>query len=247
MNKTIRVTVTVITILTIIVFFGNQRYKTQQKNKQIIFLQKELAKRDSLFQVADGAYKKLVADYYTERELLEVLSQENKELHTLTKTLKAKVVYYQTLTMKPNDRVDTVYVRTTERDNVLSYYPDKEVGFIKYTRTYFDEYYIDNWKFNTLPISILIQEEQKGVFTSTIKGASWITISDMQVRSLPLDNITQKKLSFYTGLGLGYNLTDNYKHKVVSDVSVGIRYKNTLTTGRVSTDGVVGVGIGKFW
>lgn len=245
---------TVSILLAIILFMAWKISKVQGDSiKQTSNLQKSIIAMDKLQKERDGQYSKLVNYFNSEKELLNQLEDQNKDLKNLIKKQDERLLSITkaviTLEAKVVNGFGQIDKKDTNKINFSLKYPDEKDPFIfwhgwmnKKTTAYSGEF-----TFGKLPVSVVLTEESRGLWKSRLVGPSWLIVDSMTINSLPPSEYVidePKKLqwlvggTYYRGLNsapdaiginFGVNLFDVHSLTVgattLQQVSLGYLYK----------------------
>lgn len=230
--------ITLIAILALI-FAGYQWWQLKNITELTQQYKQELLDRDQLIKVQDGQYKKLVEDTYTQRELMKEIKEQNKQLHQSIKDQQKQIVALIALQQSFTKKTDTVYVNKDQ--SFTDYYPDKDQWFIKYQSTVVsDSTRVGDWDFGKMNIDLVITEKQTGLFEVDVSGPSYIEVTSLEVKSIPLEEISPDNFGWLLGGSMQYNLIDSSPQ---IDVYGGFRYKKSNWFVKATTQGAVGAGM----
>lgn len=244
MRKGIKVIISIGIIIVLTILFLQKEVTVIKKTKTINTFRKELIVRDSLIKITNGLYQSAIQDFYTEKELNEELKNKNKELYREIKELKQTILAYQSITIKPKDKQDTIYIEgEIDYQYVEAIYSHKDSVFVKFTRNYLINGYVDNWKFNPVGIDIILIETKDNFFSAIIDTPDWLEIQSHSIKTIPLPKKIDN-FDWYTGVGIG----STYPLKIpVLKLDLGFRYKKSLYTIGGTTDKKVWINCGKLW
>lgn len=181
-------------------------------------LRREKIKSSELTKINEGLYTKLAVDTLTINQLEKLndsleLKLENPQ--TITE-VKVKYKYIE----KPIDSIavtDSTFVIT---DN----YPNKENPFIKYRAEVNKktETGIGSFDFTPQEFFIGIGENEDGTYSVNSKVPEYVTITGLEVKSLPMADNKIDNFGFLIGPKIGRNFLDTSN---IYGISGGIRYK----------------------
>ena len=231
-------------VITVISLYAKSKTHANYYATQLEKLQGDLLQRDSVIEIADGVYKASVQDNFTLKDLNNKLKVENHTLYTQTKELKAKITFYQQISIQPKKKVDTVKIDTIDCRFIESFYPEEKNYFVRFNREYFKDYYTDKWDFNPLSIDVVIQQEISGKYSAILKGAEWLQVSGVAVYSLPIPPPKKDNFDFYTAGGLMYNYNTK---KPDFGLDFGFRIKKSIYSVGADTKNNVWIKYGILW
>ena len=206
----------------------------------------ELIKNDSTRKIAEGHYQRLVNDMNSYKELVNIISENNKDFLKYLKDNNKKPISYIETSFKPKDTITNTII-TKDKDG-LSYfedfYPSKQDYFIKYNGEIRKDSLHSSWKFTPIKLDLVISEKTKGIYEADIKSKEWIDIKSLTVNSLPLEPIKQDNFDFLLGGNAGFN----YKTKnPLIEFESGFRYKKNIISVLGNTNSEIKVGFKKLF
>ena len=190
---------------------------------------------DSL-RLENGIYKKLVAD-----------TLEIKELKELVKELQIKVenpIIVERIVVKPADTVkdiDSIYINEGKAI-ITDFYPNKDNYFVRYQ----NEFTLENpkgkseWKFNELPIDIVIGEKEDGTFEANLKAPDFIKVGKLDVSGIRIkpDKVDNFGVLLGAGYGKDFGTGTDYL-----EVGGGMRFKKTYLILEGNTNKQADIGL----
>jgi hypothetical protein len=256
MNKN-SIYTTIITILLIViiiilcVFSCNFERLNRFSEKQIDELKKSILASDSLTKEAEGHYTKLVNYYADKNDLSDELKKIDRDLHNMIKSQDERLLSITKTIISLRDKLDegtgvVNEVDTNLIDITLSY-PDKEKPFIIWDGfvNRLTAKYKGFWKFNKLPIDIIVTEESRGLWRHRIVGPDWFIVDSLSVISLPPKEYVpdiEKRIQLFVGggyladltgsswgaLSLGLGVSFDHSHNILLNVTtnpqIGLSY-----------------------
>lgn len=227
----VKILITILAILFIITvaLFSYQYYENNSLRNLNKLLRKEIVEKDSIEQIREGLYKRIVNDLYSSKELQEELKISNEKLYSEVE--KYKVLYYGQIETKESSsdgKPDEVYLDESAKSYV-SFYPDNTNPFIKHTLI------IDSigsqYRFNIYPfkLSYTIVEDEIGLQRIYFDTPDWLLLNDIPLQSLSKSQTKElKNWSIYLGAGIdltgdrkGYGKVTVQKNKFLYSTSVG--------------------------
>ncbi len=216
-------------------------------------LKKSILISDKLIKEADGRYSKLVDYYKSEKDLMREIKEQNRDLYKTIKKQDERLLSITSALVTLDEKVVSGFGKPdpvdTNKINFSLRYPDETNPFIfwdgsinKKTAAYFGKF-----SFSSLPISVVLTEESRGLWKTRLVGPSWLKVDSLSVISIPPEKYiidTPKKIqwlvggSYYAslnssnraiGVNLGLNIFD--KHNIIvgantlQQVSIGYMYK----------------------
>lgn len=184
---------------------------------------------DSLKQVNETQYKKLIDDRLTRKELRQIINELG--IKDVPKPEIVVVTEYKIKEVtKSVDKIEYVNGKVEVED----YYPNIEKPFIRYSLK--DS--VSNFKFYPFEMAIVVSENRDGTWQVDSKVPDFISISKIEANAIRTK--TERKRPFIVGAGYTH-----YKDVNVFEASIGVKVKNTFITGTATTDG--GYGIKTFY
>lgn len=209
---------------TIFCFIGITIYKnlivSPKEEKFETALRKNKIKNDSLVQLKNGLYQKLIADTLTIKELRKKSNSLELELEN------PKIVEVIKFVPKEIEKpIDGIIIK----DSIIEtedYYPRKENYFIKYSSKINLKTEKGEGKFSFTPQEVVLGIEQKkdGTYATKTKLPEYLKITDIDVESLPLTREKKDNFGILFGGGAGKDLKNNSSYL---RLNTGIRYKKT--------------------
>lgn len=214
--------IVIIVALILGLLFTINKCSTELEKQKIEYL----IKTDTLKQINETQYKKLIADTLTERELRKRI----KELE-IEAIKNPKIVTEIKWKIKDGEKVvDTVLLPYEGKPLYVSdYYPNKENPFVNYTL----KDTVGKFKFYPAKIDIVVSENKNGTWQVDTKVPPYIEITEIKAVGQKRP-IIQKTTPFYIGGGVTKQL-DKYPLSVLG----GFRVKRTIIFGGINTEGQV--------
>jgi hypothetical protein len=219
----------------------------QKMTAKELAYKRQLIEQDSLRKVDSVTYARLVNDMYKERELSKVLETENKELYNKLKEQEQKVMSLTKVVGKLKSQKSVIPIVNNEGQRYFEdYYPKKENYFVRYNAQIGENKVDGEFVFQPLHLDLVITEKQKGVYEAYLNAPSWLEISSLEVKSLPLTSPSLRPDNFdwvFGGL-VGYSYLDK---RPLLGVNGGFRYKKTLYFLQGSTNQTLYLGVSKLF
>nr|DAV67695.1 MAG TPA: hypothetical protein [Caudoviricetes sp.] len=219
----------------------------QKMTAKELAYKRQLIEQDSLRKVDSVTYARLVNDMYKERELSKVLETENKQLYDKLKEQEQKVMSLTKVVGKLKSQKSVVPIVNNEGQRYFEdYYPKKENYFVRYKAQIGENKVNGEFTFHPLHLDLVITEKQKGVYEAYLNAPSWLEISSLEVKSLPLTSPSLRPDNFdwlFGGL-VGYSYLDK---RPLLGVNGGFRYKKTLYFLQGSTNQTLYLGVSKLF
>lgn len=226
----------IIIITFVITFKGTSWYYSKQNEEVKTELRKLQIKNSELIEIREGLYTKLVADTLTIRELNKLNDSLNLELKDPKEVVVVKWKYKESISPIDNVEVTDSIVKITD------YYPNKEDRFITYSGEVNKntESGVGNFKFETQELKLGIGQNKDGTYSVNTGVPEYLKITDIDVRSLPIEKVKSDDFGWLLGASIGKDLKDaeNYLK-----VSAGIRYKKIYLKAGAGSNGTTEVGI----
>lgn len=196
----------------------------------------EKIKNDSLVNLGEGMYTKLVADTLT-------LKQLNKLNDSLKLELKNPKIITEIVTIikeieKPIDNVQVKDSIVTIED----FYPSKKDKFITYNSkiNINTSKGIGKFRFEKLPITLGIGQNKDGTYYVNTKLPEFMEVTKLDVQSQPIVEEVEDNFGWLVGVGAGNDY--QYGNKYLT-LSTGIRYKKLYLEVEGATNKTLEVGI----
>lgn len=222
-------------MLVIATFKINQVINDKKLEAQRIEIKKLKIKNDTLTKVAEGHYRKLVADTLTKKEL-------RKKIEELEIKVKDGVLVADTK-LRPKEiikQIDTVYVGK-DSISLIDYYPQKENFFARYEAkiNLLDSTNVGKFSFGDLPISLVISQNEDGTFQSDLKAPDFITLESLDILAQPLEPQKVDNFGFLAGGKVNRNFTNG---ELGYEIIGGFRFKKVNILTSVNTNEEFGIG-----
>lgn len=239
MKRPNRLAIIAITILSIIVavlwFQNNQLQKKEAQANQE--LRKEILSKDSLQNLGNGFYRKLVSDSLVLKELKklaeDIVDLKERKPIAVTKTIIRPIEVLK--------EIDSVEVK---KDSVFitDYYPNKDTSFLTYTNRFSlsQQKGISNFKFDSIVLNKVVSKKENGLYQIDFKGPDFLKLESLDIQTEPIKEV--KKDNFGVIIGLNYirSLEDNQQHLGIDSY---IRYKKFYIGGGATTQRDINAGV----
>ena len=235
MKSKIFYSILIITIIWLSSIFWKSH--NQPSDDQLEELRKSIIAADTLTKEADGQYTKLVDYYKSSSDLNNELKSSNKELYDVIKKQNERILNLTTTVVSLKEKVEDGLGKFNPSDsNEIELglrYPDKEKPFILWdgvinTKT---AKYNGLWKFNKLPIQLVVTEESRGLWKHRIVGPDWFIVDSLSVLSLPADEYQEnidRKLQFMLGANYSFSLLNQNSGNIGLGFGVSAFSSHTL-------------------
>lgn len=180
---------------------------------------------DSLRQVSETQYKKLLDDRFTKKELKNIIDSLGLEMIKNPNTVIITEVEIREVT-KTADKI----VNVDGKIEVEDFYPSKEDPFVRYTLR--DT--TSNFKFYPFEVSMVVSENKDGTWQVDSKVPEFMKINRIDAMAQPKK--TERKRPFIAGAGF-----TRYPDKNSFEVSAGVKLNNFFIMGSTNTEGGYGV------
>lgn len=230
------VLVVIILLLIGVGFIGDNYYKGKVERANIE-LRKEKIKNDTLTILANGQARKLVADTLTIRQF-------KHKLDSLQIAFDGKPISITGIRIKPKASakpIDTIYIGE-EEVKVVDYYPKKENFFVEYRNTINTLTGKGNsdWKFTELGLDLLITQNDDGTYEANMVAPDFVTITSLEVQSLPITPLAQDNFGILLGAGYGKDFGTGMNY---AEIGGGIRFKKIYIDLEVNTNKQADIGL----
>jgi hypothetical protein len=234
-NKTTIILAGIILLLLIAGFFTINYYKKQAQNSENRY-KLEVLRNDKLEKVAEGHYRKKVADSLTQKQLNKIVDSLGLELKTKPKTI-TKIKFVPIEVEKPIDSISII----DHMVNIVDYYPDIQTNFIKYSNKFnlLTSKGVGKFEFSPIDISIVLSQREDGIFQSDIKVPDFISIGSVDIQSTPMEIPKIDNFGWILGVGYGKQFNDSDFVRFTT----GIRYKKIYLEVGGNTNNSVDGGI----
>lgn len=231
----------VILILLVLVGYGVYQYfELGSLQNMVDTYKKQIIEKSELIEITKGRYSKIVDDFNTQKQLTQKLKDSNRNLYDQIKKDKSKIIQLTKTIQSFKPKVDTVIVES-KCGSFIDYYPSNKDWFIQYRSTVLsDTTRSGEWKFDQLKIDLVVTEQSKGIYNAYLDGPDFLQINQLEVQSLPLQNIKPDNFDWLLGGGVTSNMIDK---SFAMRIQGGIRIKNTMILLSGDTQTNVGASI----
>lgn len=218
--KTQNLIVTIIAVLAIIfaTWKVSDYFNSKESDRVTELLRREKIKTSQLEKLKEGLYTKLVADTLKIKQLKKLNDSLQLELESpkVITEVKFKYKYIE----KP---IDYSFLKDSNLV-VIDNYPNKENPFVKYKAEInrFTGLGKGSFNFNPQEIFIGIGQNEDGTYSINSKVPEYITVTGLEVKSLPMAVKKPDNFGWLLGVKGGRNFLDTSN---LYGVSGGIRYK----------------------
>jgi predicted RND superfamily exporter protein len=214
-------------ILIIVVLLLSWKINLIKNNNQEVEndLKKSIIQNDKIVKEADGRYSKLIDYYNTENDLKESLKNSNEELYRTLKKQNTQILSLTSVVISLKDSISKGFGTFNKKDSNLIdldiKYPEDKNPFIIWKGTVDKRtaFYNGNWVFGKMPIQIILSEDKRGLWKTTVNGPEWFKMDSIKIISLPPDEYSQnelKRLQFFVGGGYIKSLSN-----IPNSISIG--------------------------
>lgn len=200
-----KIIIAILAVLIVVLYISFlYQYKTAKSLKELNYnLKKEIIQNDSIEEVRDGLYKKLVNDLYSVRELNEKVKAESESLYR--EIDKYKILYYGVIDTSGQD-FDTIPEESDVNEfkkTYTSYYPNPTNPFIRHTLTTDFSGSQANFEIFPFKLSYTIVEDELEFQRIYFDTPEWLKIDDIRVSSVnKSQDRYRERFSIYAGLGV---------------------------------------------
>jgi len=237
-NKNIIISLIIIILL---LLGGGFLYINSLKNNisDLQFANRKLEiSKDSLVQVNDTQFRKLVADTLTKKQLRKKIDSLGFELDNVEPKIVYQIKYVPKEIEKPTDEV------VVEEDTVKidSYYPQKENYFMRYQNTISlkDGVGLEKWTPKPISLSGVISQRDDGIWTADFQTPDWLDIESVDIEAVPLDIPKKDRFGWLIGASYGKDFQNNTEYL---RLSTGIRVDKFYIDVGASTNSTIDGGI----
>jgi len=193
-------------------------------------LRTEKIRNDSLVQVTETQWRKLVADTLTQRELQREVAKLKMDI-----AAKPKIVYRIVFVPKEVEKpVDSVIVEG-DSIHIIDHYPQKENYFVRYSNklSLSEQSGIGKFEFSPFNVNIVISQRADGVFQSDIQVPPWLTVGEVDIQATPMTQPKPNNFGLILGAGAGTEfLTGDGYGRLVG----GLRFRKVYLDLGVNTN-----------
>lgn len=228
----------VILILMLLLMLSNCRNSniTKQLYEEKIKTNKAIVESDVLKKEKDGQYAKLVNNFNDQKEMINILKDQNKDLYKELKYNNEKILMINNSVISLVSKVDAGFGSINTKDtNLIDLnlrYPNTDGWFIDWTghinrkTTKYD----GKWTFGELPLDVILTETERGIWNSRIIGPDWLIVDKMEINALKPEQISQPYTPKQRNIGfiLGGGYVHSFDNTIPNGISVGsgIYFKN---------------------
>tara|TARA_R110000868_G_scaffold74337_2_gene214910 strand:- start:30835 stop:31560 length:726 start_codon:yes stop_codon:yes gene_type:complete len=209
----------------------NQVFQTQQE------LRKKTIAQDSLVELSDGYYQKLVADTLTAKQLKKVTSE-------LVELKRRKPISVTSVVAAPKSIKKDVDKVVVEKDSIFveDYYPDKLKPFLKYTNriSVKTEKGKSEFKFNKIKLTQVVTKKENGLYQVDFVAPEFLDVSSIDIQAEPMKEKEKDNWGTVIGVEYGRNLDSN---RDVFGVNLYKRYKRISIGAGIDSDKTVKGGV----
>jgi uncharacterized membrane-anchored protein YhcB (DUF1043 family) len=221
----------IIMVLMLLLFLGNCKNSkiTKQLYEEKIKTNKAIVESDVLKKEKDGQYAKLVNNFNDQKDMVNILKNQNKDLYKEIKSNNEKLLMVNnsviSLASKMSEGFGSINKVDTNLIDLKLRYPNSDDWFIDWSGNINRKTarYEGKWSFGDLPLDIILTETDRGIWNSRIVGPSWLIVNKMEINALkPSDMIPDdlKERKFGLILGGGYN--KSFDNMIPNSLSIGV-------------------------
>lgn len=177
--------------------------KLQQSQQE---LRKEKIYSNKLLKVSDGYYQKFIADTLTKAELRritkELIDIKNRKPISVTNTI-----------IQPKEVIkETDYIDVVE-DSIFieDYYPNKSIGFLKYTNrlSIKSKKGFSKFKFDTISINQVVTKRSDGIYQVDFIGPEFLDLKSISIQAEPMESQEPDNTGLLLGVEYGKNINND--------------------------------------
>lgn len=193
-------------------------------------------RNDSLTKVSEGHYKKLVADTLTKKQL-------RQKVDSLELKVKKPIIITKTEYKFKDIETEGSIKQTDSTMFYTDYYPQKENPFIVYQSNVnkIKETFEGSFTLNPISIDFVFSQNEDGTYQLDTKLPDFISVTSIDIESIPLEETFISEKTFTTFAGLKYNHTFTSQDPSV-EVMFGARYRKINLIGSLNTNSYLGLG-----
>lgn len=220
-----------IIVLILLLILGNCKNSriTNELYSERTKANKAIVEADVLKKEKDGQYAKLVNNFNDQKDMINILKDQNKDLYKELKTNNEKLLMVNNSVISLASKMDEGFGSINKRDtNLIDLklrYPNSDDWFIDWSGNINRKTakYEGKWTFGELPLDIILTETDRGIWNSRIVGPDWLIVNKMEVNALKPEEISQPNIpqprKFGVILGGGYNRS--FDTNIPSNISIG--------------------------
>lgn len=183
-------------------------------------LRNDIAEASGMIKESDGRYSKLVTVISGNSDILKALkgSVDGLDLDGLRDDIKRngeRLLYFESAFATFRRQHDTTLIFQADQPGEWKFklqYPDSTKPFIIYDGLISEQNrrILGDWKFNRLPLSVVLTEMPNKTWNSRIIGPDYFIVDSVVVNALPPEKIAAaRRIAFVMGLGGGWNFDVN--------------------------------------
>ncbi|MAX51588.1 MAG: hypothetical protein CMH22_06370 [Methylophaga sp.] len=229
----------IIAFLILVAWFAIDEYFDKKKlEKAQIELRTTKIKNDTLVQINDRQYTKLVADTLTEKQLRKKI--DSFGIVVKNPVLAQEIKYIPITVEKPVEKL----VKTDTTITAIDYYPKQENYFAKHTTVFKtkDLTATGKFEFQETSIKLVVSENEDGTYRATSDLPKYFNVTSIDVQSQPLVPTQKDRFGFIVGGSLGKEMGAGTEVDFFR-LNAGIRFNKVYLMSGVSSDGQLDVGI----
>ena len=222
-------------------------HEPNQPTEKELAYKREIIEKDSLRKEDSITYARLVNDMYKERELMEQLEMENQYLYDKLKAEERKVTSLTKVVGKLKSKKSVIPLSKTNGYTYFEdYYPKKENYFVRYKAQIEENSVISEFDFQPLRLDLVVTEKQKGIYEVYLNAPSWLEITSVEVKSLPIQSPSLRPDNFDWMFGGAFGYSYLYRQPIVG-LSGGFRYKRFVYYLQGNSNQTLYFGVNKFF
>ncbi len=155
----------------------------------------EIVKNSKLIKEKDGQYSKFVNNFNEQKDLLNQLKEENKNLYKTLKNNDEKLLMINNSLITLKSKIIEGFGKFNPNDSNLIdlalKYPEEKDWFVSWNGSVHKKtaHYKGDWVFGSLPLQIILTETEKGIWNSRLIGPEWLKVQKMEVNALKPEDI----------------------------------------------------------
>lgn len=236
-NRIIISLFSVIAILLIVGFIKLNQHRKALKEREDAYKDVVL-KNDELKKINATQYQKLIDDRLKQKELDDIISGLKIELKNKPKTVIETVL----VPVDKESPVDDVVV-VNDSLTINDFYPQKKDYFVNYSARIDTESKkgIGRFSFQPVNVNLVLSQRKDGVYQLDTQVPEWMSVNNIEVRSLPLD--VPRPDNFGLLLGVGYGKDFSKIREDYVRITTGVRWKKLYLEVGGNTNSTVDGGL----
>lgn len=221
-----KVNITLILVIIILLLIGGGFLMKNHYEGQIAEVNREkralILKNDTLQQISETQYRKLLADSLTQKELNRIVKDLEIKLEA-----NPRIVYRTKIEIREVEKTTDSVSIENDTITVDSHYPQKENYFARYQSkiSLKDSTATELWNFQPFDMALVVSLRDDGLYQVDSKVPSFMTISSIDVQGVPMSQDKDNKRNNFgllLGGGVGQQFLDETTYY---RLETGIRFK----------------------